>query len=342
MSENVNLGVLLAILGGIFQGSFALPMKRMERLWQWENSWLIYSIVGLILFPTFLAYLTIPSAADVYGTAPSSAILAVALFGFGWGLGSTLFGLGVSRVGMALGFAIILGITSSFGTLLPLLVLNPSDLYSRRGVLLLVSLVMVIGGIILLARAGALRDQARAGREGLSDPGRFKTGLIICLASGVLSPMLNFSFAFGKPLQDAAVTFGARPDLASNAIWAPALAAGFLPNALYPIYLLSKRNNWSRFMAPGVSALHWLGAAVMGLLWYGGISLYGVGAGMMGSLGAVLGWPIFMSMNIIMANVLGMLTGEWANAGSRARNYCWSGIAVLIVAIVVVALAGQG
>jgi L-rhamnose-H+ transport protein len=338
----VNLGVILAALGGMLQGSFALPMKRMEKRWRWENTWLVYSVVGLILFPCALAWFTIPSIPDVYGTAPASAIALVALFGFGWGLGSTLFGLGVSRVGMALGFAIILGITSSFGTLLPLLVLSPRDLYTQRGVLLLGSLLLVIVGIILLANAGAARDRERAGRVGLSDPNIFKTGLIICLASGILSPSLNFSFVFGKALQDAATTFGARPDLAANAIWAPALAAGFLPNALYPVYLLGKKKTWSRYTASGRSILYFLGASLMGLLWYGGISLYGVGAGMMGPLGAVLGWPIFMSMNIILANVLGLATGEWAGASGRALGLCWSGIAVLLAAIVVVALAGQG
>ncbi len=341
MHSQVNLGVLLAALGGLFQGSFALPMKRMERRWQWENTWLVYSVAGLVVLPCALAWYTIPALSDVYSTAPASSIALVALFGFGWGLGSTLFGLGVSRVGMALAFAIILGITSSFGTLLPLLVLSPTDLYTRRGLMLLGSLVLVIAGIILLANAGARRDRERAGRTGLSDPNLFKTGLIICLASGVLSPSLNFSFVFGKPLQDAAVTFGALPDFASSAIWAPALAAGFLPNALYPVYLLCKKKTWSRYGGSGVSILYFLGASLMGLLWYGGISLYGVGAGMMGPLGAVLGWPVFMSMNIIVANVLGMLTGEWAGTSGTARCLCWSGILVLIVAIIVVALAGQ-
>lgn len=342
MPNPVNLGVLLAALGGMLQGSFALPMKRMEGRWRWENTWLLYSIVGLIIFPCALALYTVPSLSDVYGTAPASSIALVALFGLGWGLGSTLFGLGVSRVGMALGFAIILGITSSFGTLLPLLVLSPRDLTTQRGLMLLGSLVLVIAGIILLANAGAIRDRERAGRVGLSDPNIFKTGIIICLASGVLSPSLNFSFVFGKALQDAATTFGARPDLASNAIWAPALAAGFLPNALYPIYLLRKKKTWGNFTGSGASILYFLGAALMGLLWYGGISLYGVGAGMMGPLGAVLGWPVFMSMNIIVANVLGFATGEWTGTSSKARTLCWIGILVLVAAIIVVAVAGQG
>ncbi len=340
MSNSVNLAALLAALGGVLQGSFALPMKRMENRWRWENTWLIYSIVGLIIFPCCLAYLTMPSLTEVYGVPASSSIALVALFGLGWGLGSTLFGLGISRVGMALGFAIILGLTSSFGSLLPLLIQTPAELFTKRGFMLAVSLVLVIIGIILLANAGSRRDKERKVRAGGIEPGAFRVGMIICIASGILSPMLNFSFVFGKAVQDAAVTFGARPDLASNAIWAPALAGGFLPNALYPLYLLGKKT-WGNFVFSGAAFWCFLGASVMGLLWYGGISLYGVGAAMMGPLGAVLGWPIFMSMNIIVANVLGFLTGEWAGTSSKVRGLSWGGIAVLVVAIVVVALAGQ-
>jgi L-rhamnose-H+ transport protein len=220
------------------------------------------------------------------------------------------------------------------------MVQTPAELFTSRGIMLLISLLLVIGGIVLLSRAGLRRERER-GRASDSDPGDFRTGMLICIASGLLSPMLNFSFVFGKPLQDAAIVFGARPDLAANAIWAPALAVGFLPNALYPLYLLRKNKTWGRYAAGWRTVLYALGASAMGLLWYGGVSLYGAGAAMMGPLGAVLGWPIFMSMNIIAANVLGAATGEWSGTSPAARGLSWAGIGVLIVAIIVVALAGQ-
>lgn len=342
MTNSVNLGALLTLLGGTLQGGFTVPMKRMEGRWRWENTWLIYSIVALIVLPSALAWTAIPSLGEVYGVIPGSTLALVALFGFGWGLGSTLFGLGISRVGMALGFGIILGMTSSFGSLLPLIILSPSELWTRRGALLVLALALVIVGIVLLAKAGALRDKERAGASGGGfSQGSFKTGLIICIASGILSPMLNFSFVYGKPLQDSAIALGARPDLATYAIWVLALGGGFLPNALYPLFLLGKNKTWGNFTAAGVPASYWFGAALMGLMWFGGLSIYGLGAAAMGQLGGVLGWPIFMSMNIIVANVLGFMTGEWAGVSSKARGLSWFGILVLVVAIVVVATASQ-
>ncbi len=165
--------------------------------------------------------------------------------------------------------------------------------------------------------------------------------MIFSTASGLLLPMLNFSFAFGKPVQDAAVVFGARPDLAANAVWAPALAAGFLANALYPVFLLSRKKTWGKYVAEGGTVFHFLGASAMGLLWYGGTCLYGVGAATMGAPGAVFGWPIFVTMNVIMISLLGALTGEWSGAGSKARVLSWAGTGVLVFAMILAALAAR-
>jgi L-rhamnose-H+ transport protein len=323
----------------LIHGSFALPMKHIEKRWKWENIWLIYSVAGLIIVPLLIAWLTVPGLGGVYAGASTQQLALVAAFGFGWGLGSTLFGLGISRVGMALGFAIILGITSSLGSLLPLVIQNPAELFTSRGLTLLGGLAIALCGIICCALAGGQRekDQNPGGVSG--EKANFRSGLLICIASGILSPMLNFGFVFGRPIQDAAAAAGARPDLAANAIWVPALAGGFLANAGYALYLLMKNKSWCVYTAEGTPGWFWLGAAAMGLIWYGGMAIYGIGAAMMGPLGGVLGWPVFMSMVIITANIWGALTGEWKGAGPRARRLAWSGILLLVGAIVVISRA---
>ena len=74
----------------------------------------------------------------------------------------------------------------------------------------------------------------------------------------------------------------------------------------------------------------------MGLVWFGGISIYGMGAVLMGPLGGVAGWPVFMSTVIVAANVWGAVTGEWQGASAGALRLSWTGIAVLVAAIVIV------
>ncbi len=337
MSEAIGLAVV--ILGGLLHGSFAFPMKRIERRWPWENIWLLYSIVGLVILPPLLAFLAIPSLGHIYSSIPLSTILIVALFGVGWGAGSVLFGQAISRVGMALGFAIILGITSTLGSLLPLVFLRPQDLWTPKGQMLMLGLAIAIGGIITCSMAGAMRDREARRLNPSVTGGKFITGLLVSILSGIFSPMLNFGFVYGEPLQSAARDMGAQANLASNAVWAPALLGGFLVNAGYAVYLLNRNRTWKLYSKADIRASDWIGCAIMGLFWFGGVSIYGMGAASMGRLGAVVGWPVFMSTVIITANVLGFLAGEWRHAPVKARVTEWVGIGFLVAAILVVSRA---
>jgi L-rhamnose-H+ transport protein len=112
MHSSIGWGIAVVVVAAILNGSFAAPMKRMPG-WPWENSWLLFAFSGLLVFPWIVAFATVPSLAHVYSGASSSTLIRVVLFGMAWGTGATLFGLGIRRVGMALGFALILGITAS-------------------------------------------------------------------------------------------------------------------------------------------------------------------------------------------------------------------------------------
>lgn len=335
LTNTTGVGLFFVLLGGLLQGSFALPMKRISG-WRWENTWLVYSVAGMIVFPWLLVAATVPHAGEVFGLADAGTLAKVAVFGFGWGVGSTLFGLGIDMVGMGLGFAVILGITASLGSLLPILVLDRRQLFTRQGYALMIGLVLVVGGIILCSAAGARRERELAKEAKQGGKRSFWLGLLICILSGIFSPMLNFSFVFGKSIQDLTLKFGAPPAMASNAVWALALSAGFLANAGYCVYLLSRNRTWGKLFQSGTPAAYWVGAIVMGLLWFAGIAVYGVGAADLGALGGVIGWPLFMAMIIISANLWGAFTGEWKGASGGTHAYSWAGIGVLLAAIYVI------
>lgn len=340
MVNAVGLGLVLILLGGVLQGSFTLPMKRMPA-WRWENTWLLYSVGGMLVLPWLLVMATVPHGTEILGLASRGSLVRVALFGFGWGVGSVFFGLGIAAVGMGLGFAVILGLTASIGSLLPLLVLDPQRLFTRQGYALIAGLALVIAGILLCAVAGSRRERERAGAVTQSGKSRFWLGLLICALSGIFSPMLNFSFVFGKNLQQLTLQFGASPAMASGLVWAVALSAGFLANAGYCVYLLSKNRTWGLLSQSGTPVSHWLGSLLMAFLWFAGIVIYGIGATDLGALGGVIGWPLFMAMIIIAANLWGAVTGEWKGIRRSTYAYSWSGIGFLLAAIYVISLGSS-
>ncbi len=332
MNQALLWGIGVVTLAGILQGSFAAPMKRMSG-WRWENSWLLFAFFGLIVFPWIINFATVPNVTRVYAEASPSTLIKVLVFGLLWGVGATLFGLGISRVGMGLGFALILGITASFGSLLPLAILHPGELAVKRGLALIVGTAVMVGGLVLLAIAGRAREHDLG--TGSSVRSDFTVGLVICIFSGIFSSMMNFSFVFGDELRLRALEAGASNAMAANPIWALTVTGGFVANFLYCVYLLNKNRTWAVFRQGSPSA-YWLLGISMGLLWFGGIVLYGTGAASLGNLGGIVGWPIFMTIDIIAALFWGAVSGEWKGASRRALVYNWAGVVFLLAAIAVI------
>jgi len=337
LGYQIGWSIMLVFLGGVLNGSFAAPMKRLSS-WRWENIWLVYALFGLVACPWIIAATAVPHLAIVYQQASGAVLAKVGLFGFAWGVGAVLFGLGIARVGMALGFAVILGITSSFGSLLPLIILHPDQLGTRRGLALAAGTAVMVFGLIFLGLAGSRRERDQ--KAGASDSPRsgFGVGLLICILSGVFSSMLNFAFVFGEDLRLQALQAGASPSTAGSAVWAVAVSSGFLVNAGYCLYLLNKNRTWGAFLAKPAGVSYWLGAALMGALWYVGIIVYGMGAAAMGILGGIVGWPVYMAVNIITGIVWGFLGGEWKGASRLALGYCLTGAGILFLAIAVISL----
>ncbi|PYV24054.1 MAG: hypothetical protein DMG24_12505 [Acidobacteria bacterium] len=75
-------------------------------------------------------------------------------------------------------------------------------------------------GIVLCAVAGRRRERELSAKAQQVGGSGFWLGLVICILSGVFSPMLNFSFVFGKSVQRLALDLGAKPAMASNPVWA--------------------------------------------------------------------------------------------------------------------------
>ncbi len=333
------MGFVLIVLGGAMQGTYYLGLKYVEP-WKWENIWSVYAVFSLLLLPVALAAATVPSLRQVFTQSPSAALWGVFLYGIGWGIGSTLSGLGVARLGLAMGVAILLGVTAAIGSFVPLIVKTPGLVLQPKGMMIIVSVVTLLVGVLLIAVAGKKREVSQGGAVKAVIPGSFATGLVICVLSGIFSSMLNLAFAFSKPVADAAVGAGASPSAALNAVWMIALAGGFLANAVYTSYLMTRNKTWKNFALPQ-TGVFWLIGLVMGALWYFGVVLYGRGAASMGEIGSVIGWPVFLAAMIVFSSIWGFATGEWKGSSPQAKRFMASGFVVLMLACALLGVANR-
>jgi L-rhamnose-H+ transport protein len=343
--SNVPLAVGLTLIAGILNGSFAVPVKY-AKIWKWENIWSVWGIVGMLLFPWFMVYLTVPDVVGFYQHIGLRTLLLPIGFGVGFGLAQIFFGLGIAALGIALNFAIAIGLSTVLGSLVPLVALQPQLIFTSKGMVILSGVVLVLVGIVFCAVAGRLKEKGaqtlsqdlQGGTE--KEQVSFKVGLIICILAGVGSPLINFGLAFGTPLISHAAEVAVRPGSQANVIWAPLLTASLAPYLIYCAFLWEKNNSGPRFFHRG-TAINWAFGAIMGVFWFGSTLLYGAAAAGMGALGPILGWPLFMSSIIITSNVWGFATGEWKTAGGKARTTMVGGILFLILGFVTLAISGR-
>lgn len=336
---SAELGFLLVVLAGIATGVYFVGLKYVEP-WTWENIWLLYAVLALIAMPVALGFLTVPHLVEVLGAAPPSNVWHILLYGLGWGIGSVLSGLGVARMGMAIGVSVLIGIDAVVGTFVPMLINSPQSVFEQKGLIVIAAVITLLVGVIVIGIAGKKRERDQALSKKSIQQGSFAAGLAICIFSGIFSAMMNFAFAFSQPISQAAVKLGATASNALNAVWLITLIGGFIPNLIYTGYLLTRNRTWRNYGLPR-TGFFWLVGLGMAVLWFVGLIFYGWGAAGMGSLGAVIGWPLFMAILILASTVTGFLTGEWKGAGARAKQFMGVGLAVLIIASALLGVANQ-
>lgn len=316
----------LVLFAGVLNGLFLLPVK-LTRDWKWENTWIVYSLVAMLVVPWAAAWLTIPHLAGAYGGAGRTVAIAVAC-GIGWGVGSLLYGLAARMVGMALTYAIVLGLTSAVGALVPLIAQHPDQLYSTMGRAVMAGVAVSVLGIAVCAVAGNTPSEDQQHTKP-----SYWIGVLACIGSGLLSPLINVGFAFGGPVMSNAVAQGAHPAFAANAVWVVVLSSGCIVNVLYCIYLLNLNHSWSEFGGAAHRTVNWSYGILAGLLWVGAYFFYGAGASRIGEMAAAVAWPIATSVAIIVGNLCALASGEWKNRGAKAHALLFTGVVLLVLSV---------
>ena len=331
------------LLAALLQGSFVLPMT-LVRQWSWEHTWATFSLLGMLVFNWVITVLFIPNIFAVYTASPARDLMLLALFGLGWGVGAVLFGLGMDRLGMALGYPIIMGLIASLGALIPLLVFFPQTLLTLKGLVLLAGTALVIFGIVLCSVGGSRRapsgGKAIGGKASATYPSAFKVCLAIAILAGILSCLPNVGMAFGGNVIRSAEALGVSQAWSGNTVWALLFTMGFVANLAYCLYLMISKTTLGQYSnreTPRNLAL----STLMALMWIGSFYLYGAGAARLGRWGAVVGWPLFISLSIVVGNLWGLWRGEWQGAPAAARRLLNQGLLVLIVAVITVALSNS-
>jgi L-rhamnose-H+ transport protein len=326
--------IFLAALSG---GAFAVPLK-LRRRFEWENTWIAGFFFALIVFPFVSVAIFLPEWSGAIAAAGTTTVVIALAFGFLWGWGSITFAMGISAVGLSIGYATIMGVATAFGSVIPMVRRWEAIPGAARSAVI-AGIAICILGVVICGRAAFIRERAvdsTGKNSGKLAVRALLIGLAWCLLSGFLSACVNLGFDFANRIADEARHLGAGPLSSTIAPWLPVYWGGYVAVLIGAGSTMFRKRSWDRFTGPGAPRDFAL-AALLGLCNFMAQIPYGIGAHYLGTLGTSVGWGVNISASLLIANGFGFLTGEWKGAPKSAVTTLGGGLAVLILGMVVLA-----
>ena len=332
----VLVAIFYAVFAGIMNGSYALPTKY-NRQWRFENIWFAYALFGFFLLPWIMIFLLDPKVWTIYRLTPTYTLFILLLGGASFGIGQVCFARALAMIGFGLGFVINIGLGTGLGFLLPLVILHPDQIMSAVGLATLIGIIFIIIGLVLSFRAGQQRDVETAlPAHGTASKAQYHTGVLLSIFAGLTSAGQNFTFALTGNMQQLALASGINSLASATIIWPVFLLCSFIPYAGYMLYLQVK-NNSMRLYTESKSLRYMFLAFIMGLMWYVPLVFYSEASLLIGKLGPVVVWPLFMVLIILASNFWGWRHKEWAHCRAAVKRKAFIAIIALVIAVVILA-----
>ena len=340
------LGVLFHFIGGFASGSFYMPYSKVKG-WAWESYWIVGGLFSWLVVPPLAAWLTLPGFNEIITNTSSNTLLYTFLFGLLWGVGGLTYGLGVRYLGMSLGNSVVLGFCSAFGALVPSIYynFNPTEgkttlsemISTSWGQLVLVGITLCLLGIYICGRAGMLKETELSEAQKKASVAEFSLikGLLVAVASGILSSCFNFGIEAGKPMAEAAVNAGLNSLYQNNVTYVVLLWGGLTTNFVWCIILNSRNKTFGDYTNSKTPLFkNYLFSALAGTAWFLQFFFYGMGESKLGN--GASSWILHMAFIILVANAWGIFLQEWRGVSKKTKATIALGITLIILSVMLV------
>lgn len=373
MGANPFIGILYHWIGGFASATNFIPFRRIRR-WSFEIYWIVQGVAAWLIAPLLVASLFVPDLLGILRAAPPRALGFAILFGVLWGVGGLTFGLSIRYLGIALGYAIALGLCTAFGTLIPPIYTGAihTILHESSGQVILLGVLLCVFAVVINGFAGWSKEREVTPEEKLeSGESEFSLGrgILVAVFAGIMSSFFAFGLSAGAPIAAVArqrLLAGGHLDLWQNLpVLVVVLWGGFLTNLVWSIFLIVKNKTGAEFLgapgvnpmrarhvsgdtlqdvdardltqriAPGALGANYFFAALAGVIWYFQFFFYSLGQTKLGKYD-FSSWTLHMASIIIFATLWGLALKEWKGTSRRTRLLVTAGLTLLIGSTLVV------
>ena len=341
-------------VGGLSAASFYVPYKAV-RHWSWEIYWVIGGIFSWIFIPWLFAFTQTNDLMGVFSRTSNETLFWCYFFGLAWGFGALTFGLTMRYLGLSLGMAVALGLTTVFGTLIPPIYEGTLGIFSQSisGKIVLFGVFVTLIGIAVVASAGRDKEteMSQENSQAAIAEFNFSKGIMVAIFCGVMSACFAYGLAAGDEIRVLTLAAGTNTLNQGLPVLCIILAGGVTTNTIWCTYLIINNKsageffgnveNKARIDAPKIVlskkilAYNYIYCVMAGLIWYLQFFFYTMGESQMGEY-SFSSWALHMASIIIFSTLWGFYFKEWRGVSRKTLLKVCLGIAVLVLATIII------
>ncbi|MGH6631832.1 MAG: L-rhamnose/proton symporter RhaT, partial [Sphingopyxis sp.] len=264
MDANPLLGVFFHWLGGLSSASFYVPYKRI-RAWSWEIFWITGGIFSWAIAPWLFASIQTHDLIGVLSRTPGDIWFWCWFGGAMWGLGGLTFGLTMRYLGLSLGMAVALGLTTVIGTMGPPIFRGTlGELFATTsGQTVFLGIAITLVGIVIVAQAGRRKEREMGATIAEADKSEFnlRKGLAIAVFSGIMSGCFAWGLDAGAPIRELTLQAGTDPLWQGLPVLCVVLLGGLTTTLSWCAILIARNRRVRQFVgeaAPGATEFQYL------------------------------------------------------------------------------------
>ena len=263
-------GIGLIFFSALCNAGVGVPL-RIRRRYQWENMWIVGHAFAMLILPVAVARFLVPHWGEAVRAVGPATIAIVMAFGFMWGIGCVTFASGIDTIGLSLGYAIIMGIITAVGALIPM-ARRWSGIPTKASIVILIGIAVCIAGVAVCGKAGIIREKAvdqNAPGSPTREPGAptasshikksaagvFAIGLAWGVLSGGFSAGNNLGFDFAERVATEAGKLCTSPVYASLARFLAVYWGGYVAVLIFCGDRMLKTGSWRNYAGAGAGAM---------------------------------------------------------------------------------------